>query len=325
MPSFPLSIWSLPLGAMLDGLIGDPRSWPHPVRAIGALIRGLEAVARRLVKAVGGGSFAERLAGVALAILVVGITGSTAAGIVLVADHLGPWPSLVGRALLIYWGLAMRSLGDETLRASEAVDITTARRELAMIVGRDTEALEEPEIGRACIETVAENFADAVVAPLFWFVLGGPVGLWGFKAVSTLDSMVGYRNERYRYLGWASARLDDLAAFVPARLAWLLIGLAAAITGEAAGRAWRIGWRDGRAHPSPNAGWSEAAMAGALGIQLGGPAAYGGVPSFKPHLGEPDHPIDRAMVRRSIRLMQVAAALAVLAAWGSRCGFLSLA
>lgn len=325
MPILPIAAWSLPLGALLDMLLGDPRGWPHPVRAVGGLIARLESIARRVIRATGGGAFAERVAGILLAFLVVGLTGLAAAGVVLACDQLGPGPSLVGRALLIYWGLAARSLGDETLRASEAEDLTSARRELAMIVGRDTDALEEPEIGRACIETVAENYADAVVAPLFWFVVGGPVGLWAFKAVSTLDSMVGYRNDRYRHLGWASARLDDLAAFLPARLAWLLIGLAALITGERPWNAVRIGWRDGRKHPSPNAGWGEAAMAGALSIRLGGPATYGGIPGFKPLLGEPEEPIGRATVRRSVRVMRVAAALAVLLAWGVRSGLLSLA
>jgi adenosylcobinamide-phosphate synthase len=325
MPTLPLAIWSLPLGATLDMLLGDPRGWPHPVRAIGTLIARLETVARRLLTVIGGGAFAERLAGVLLTVLVVGLTGLAAAGVVLAGDHLGAVSSLVGRTFLIYWGLAARSLGDETLRASEAGDLDSARSELAMIVGRDTGALDEPEIGRACIETVAENYGDAVVAPLFWFVIGGPVGLWAFKAVSTLDSMVGYRNDRYRHFGWAAARLDDLAAFVPARLAWLLIGLAASMTGERPWNALRIGWRDGRKHPSPNAGWGEAAMAGALSIRLGGPATYGGVPGFKPLLGEPDHPIGRATVRRSVRLMRVAAALAVGLAWGVRGGLLGLA
>lgn len=313
--SLPLTSWSLPLGALLDACLGDPRGWPHPVRLIGVLIGRLEPILRRLVQAVGGGATCERIAGVGLAVLVVGTTALTAEGVVLACDHFGPWSSLLGRSLLIYWGLAARGLGDETLRASEAVDLATARRELAMIVGRDTEALDEAEIGRACIETVAENYGDAVVAPLFWFVAGGPAGLWAFKAASTLDSMVGYRNERYRWFGWASARLDDLAAFVPARLSWLLISAAALITGERAVNALRIGWRDGRSHPSPNAGWGEAAMAGALGVRLGGPATYGGVPSMKPFLGDPDRSIDRPVVRRSIRVMQTAATLAVLLAW----------
>jgi adenosylcobinamide-phosphate synthase len=175
------------------------------------------------------------------------------------------------------------------------------------------------------VETVAENYNDAVVAPLFWFAIGGPVGIWAYKAASTLDSMVGYRDDRYRHFGWASARLDDLAALVPARIAWLLIALAALIVGERPLGALRIGWRDGRKHPSPNAAWGEAAMAGALGVRLGGPASYRGLPGFKPWLGEPDEAIDASTVRRAVRLMRLAAGLAILLAWGVRPWLLGVA
>ena len=183
------------------------------------------------------------------------------------------------RHSLIYWGLAARSLGGETLRVARAADQSFARRALSRIVGRDTSDLDRAEIDRACVETVAENTNDAVVAPLFWYAVGGPVGLWAYKAINTLDSMVGYRNDRYLRLGWASARLDDVAGFVPARLTWMLVAIASLLTGERAGAAMRVGWRDGRNHSSPNAAWGEAAMAGALGVQLGGPATYGGVPA----------------------------------------------
>lgn len=315
MPAPPLAAWSLPLGAALDAILGDPRGWPHPVRAIGRLISGLEQVLRRLLAALGAGRRGERLTGLVLAVAVAAATGATAWGLALGCDLLGVWPSLLGRAVLVYWGLAARSLGVEALRAAEAPDLALARAELAMIVGRDTADLDESEIGRACVETVAENCNDAVVAPLFWFAAGGVAGLWTYKAISTLDSMVGYRNDRYRDLGWASARLDDLAALAPARLTWLLIAAAALVSGERPGGALRIGWRDGRKHPSPNAGWGEAAMAGALGVQLGGPATYGGVPSFKPLLGDPGGPNGPATVRRSVRVMHAAAVIAVLVAW----------
>jgi adenosylcobinamide-phosphate synthase len=166
-------------------------------------------------------------------------------------------------------------------------------------------------IYRACVETVAENTTDGVVAPLFYAGLAGPVGLWVFKAISTLDSMVGYRTERYLYFGWASARADDVANFVPARLTWLLLALAALLTGQRGGAALRIGWRDGRKHPSPNAGWAEAAMAGALGVQLGGPSTYGGKLSVKPHLGDLGEPLTPATVVQAMRLMLVTAVLAL--------------
>jgi adenosylcobinamide-phosphate synthase len=187
-----------------------------------------------------------------------------------------------------------------------------------MVVGRDTEGLDRTEICRGCVETVAENSNDAVVAPLFWLAVGGPVALWVFKAVSTLDSMVGYRDEQYLRLGWASARLDDAACLVPARLTWLLVAAAAALCNESGRAAVRIGWRDGRKHQSPNAAWGEAAFAGALGVQLGGINFYHGVMNAKPLIGEPDLPIEPGTVRRAVRMMRVAALFAAALAWAVR-------
>jgi adenosylcobinamide-phosphate synthase len=314
------AVWSLPLGAALDAWLGDPRGWPHPVRAIGWLIRETERLCLTPLASMEGrhGAVLRRISGLLMATAVISLTATLASAFILACDRLGPWGSLLGRTLLVYWGLAARSLGIEALRAAQAPDLAAARRELAMIVGRDTKDLDEPEICRACVETVAENCNDAVIAPLFWFSVGGPVALWAYKAVSTLDSMVGYRNARYRDYGWASARSDDLAALIPARLTWLLITLAALLRGESAREALRIGWRDGRKHPSPNAAWGEAAMAGALGIQLGGQATYQGVPSVKPFLGNPGDPIGPETVRRAVALMQTAAFLAVGLAWAAR-------
>ncbi len=304
------ALGALPLGVALDLAAGDPRRWPHPVRAVGGLIRVTERGLRIVLGRVGGGAAGESLAGIVLATVVVGITAGVAWMLADLLGRVGGPAVLVGRGLLIYWGLAIRSLGDETLGASEAPDLATSRRELALIVGRDTDRLDGPEINRACVETIGENASDAIVAPLFWLVLGGPAGLWAFKAISTLDSMVGYRNARYLHIGRASARLDDLACLVPARLTWLLLSLAAALIGERGLAALRVGWRDGRKHPSPNAAWGEAALAGALGVQLGGRSTYGGIPAEKPRLGDPLDPIDRMTVRRAVRVMQVAALLA---------------
>jgi adenosylcobinamide-phosphate synthase len=257
-------------------------------------------------------------AGVVLAVGVIGATAGVVAGLVALADAAGVWTALAVRALLIDWGLAVRSLRDETLRASEAPELERARAELAMVVGRDTGGLDRAGVCRACVETVAENCNDAVVAPLFWYAVGGVVGLWAFKAVNTLDSLVGYRDERYRRLGWASARLDDLAGLLPARLTWLLISAGSLLVGERPAGALRVGWRDGRKHSSPNAAWGEAAMAGALGVQLGGEATYRGVPYEKPRLGDPGAPIDPATVRRAARVMTAAALLAAGLAWLAR-------
>jgi adenosylcobinamide-phosphate synthase len=187
---------------------------------------------------------------------------------------------------------------------------------LSGIVGRDTADLSPEEICRACVETVAENTNDGVVAPLFYAALAGPVGMWVYKAINTLDSMVGYRNSRYLRFGWASARMDDLANFVPARLTYLLLSLAAFLAGQRGWAAFRTGWQDGRRHPSPNSGWPEAAMAGALGVQLGGTSSYGGVSSEKPLLGKPLQKLDADRVRTAIGLMLVASWVAILAAVG---------
>jgi hypothetical protein len=158
---------------------------------------------------------------------------------------------------------------------------------------------------------VAENTTDGVVAPLFYTALAGPVGLWVYKAVSTLDSMVGYRTPRYLRFGWASARMDDVLNFLPARLTYLLMPLAALLTGRNSRQALRIGWRDGRKHPSPNSAWAEAAMAGALGVQLGGSSTYQRLPSEKAHLGDPGEPLTLDKARQAIRLMTAAAWLAL--------------
>jgi adenosylcobinamide-phosphate synthase len=318
LSSWLLSHSALPLGAALDFALGDPRQWPHPVRAIGGLIQRTEGLARALLAWRQGGPFATRLAGVGLAALVLGLTLVTTALLVWGLDRMGEPIGMIGRVLLIYWGLAARSLGREALRASEAGDLTTARRELAHIVGRDTNQLDWPEIRRACLETVGENANDGVVAPLFWFTLGGVIGLWAYKTISTLDSMVGYRDERYVDLGWASARLDDLASWLPARLTWLLLAVGALLVRERAVDALRIGWRDGREHPSPNSAWGEAALAGALRVRLGGPATYGGVLHIKPSLGEAIEPIEAATVRRGVRVLWAASAVAVVLAWATR-------
>jgi adenosylcobinamide-phosphate synthase len=264
-------------------------------------------------------------AGVVLLAVVTGAAGLAVWGVRILAIRVGGVALLAVDSLLIYWGLAIRGLAVESLAASDEPDLDRARVALAMIVGRDTAALDRPEVCRACVETVAENCNDAVVAPLFWFAVGGPVGLWIYKAINTLDSMVGYRDERYLCLGWASARADDLAGLVPARLTWLLIGVASAVVGENAAGAFRMGWRDGRKHPSPNAAWGEAAMAGALGIQLGGVASYRGVMTEKPRLGDPGGPIGPDTVHRAIRVMIAASLMAAALTWACRYWLLRLA
>ena len=280
-------------GVTLDLIVGDPRWLPHPVRAIGALATALEGVARR-------STIHLRIAGGCFWIAVVGATAA-------VVSLTLPWAS-------VYWifaFLAIRSLDAEASRVMAHLqrnDITAAREQLATIVGRDTDMLTEPEIVRAVIETVSENLSDGVVAPLFWLALGGPVAMAAYKAINTLDSMVGYRNARYRDFGYVSARMDDLANWIPARVTALLIVLLAP-------RAWRIVLRDGTSQPSPNSGYPEAAFAGALQVQLGGLSTYRGVASAKATLGDPLRPLDAAVWRDARKLFWatslVAAAIAI--------------
>jgi adenosylcobinamide-phosphate synthase len=292
----------LPVGFLLDQLLGDPPGWPHPVRWLGRLIVLFENLLRRCLP--------ERLAGICLLLMVSSVAGAVTWSILALTALIDPWVRLAAAAIVIYFGQAARSLARETaavLAACEKTDWPEARRRLSRIVGRDTADLPPEEIYRAAIETVAENTSDGVVAPLFYAALFGPVGLWVYKAINTLDSMVGYKNERYVRFGWASARADDLANFIPARLTWLLLTLAAFLCGKHGLGAFRIGWRDGRKHPSPNAAWPEAAMAGALGVQLGGPSTYQGKLSDKPCLGDGGEPMSIDKASQAIRLMLVTA------------------
>jgi adenosylcobinamide-phosphate synthase len=185
-------------------------------------------------------------------------------------------------AVLAWPGLAQRSLDDHVRRVAAALergDLEAARGAVGRIVGRDTQVLDPAGVARAAIESLAESFCDAVAAPLFWLLLLGPAGLWGYKAINTGDSLIGHREPRWRAFGWAAARTDDLANWLPARLGGTLLCVAG-------GGGWRVMWRDARRHSSPNAGWTEAAMAGVLGVRLAGPVAYDGAIADKPWIGD---------------------------------------
>uniref|UniRef100_A0A831XFG0 Cobalamin biosynthesis protein CobD n=1 Tax=Geobacter metallireducens TaxID=28232 RepID=A0A831XFG0_GEOME len=302
----------VPAAVLLDLLLGDPRRLPHPVVAIGRLITALEKPLRRLVAN-------ERLGGVFLLLLTVGVTYGIAWGVVRGAEVIHPAAGVVVSALLGWTSLAARSLHGESKLVADALlrgDLPEARRFLSRIVGRDTADLPEQEIWRGAVETVAENSSDGVIAPLLFLMVGGAPLALAYKAVNTLDSMVGYRNERYLRFGWASARFDDLANLVPARLTGLLMALAAPLVGLSGINAWRIMLRDGRNHSSPNSGIPEAAAAGALGVRLGGTNFYFGKPVAKPTIGDPTRPLDAAAWRGAVRLMYGAEGLLLLA-WGA--------
>jgi adenosylcobinamide-phosphate synthase len=278
---FSALIFFLALAA--DAIIGDPPRWPHMVRGMGGIAGALEKLSFRYLRS----PKLLRLAGLGLVLVVVG--GSAAA--TCLALHLAElaWPPLAA-AMAVILGFECLSAGQLWREARDVAkplregDLDTARQRLSMIVGRDTAELTPAGIRRAVIETIAENLNDGVVAPLFYLVLGGPAAAVAYKAVNTLDSMVGYQSPRYRHLGFFPAKLDDLAGWLPARLTALMLAAAAGLLGLSAGKSLRVLMRDHKAHKSPNAGWPEAAMAGALGLRLGGPNHYGGVLVEKPWL-----------------------------------------
>jgi adenosylcobinamide-phosphate synthase len=291
------------LGAVLmDLVLGDPAWLPHPVVFIGRMIARLEALLRKLVPN-------ERFAGILLLLMTVGLSMGGVYLLLQVMGMIHPMLAELSGMMLGYTCLAARSLHLESARVADAIgcgDLKAARSALAMIVGRDTGHLEEPEIWRGGVETVAENSSDGVIAPLLFLMAGGPVLAIAYKAVNTLDSMVGYRNEQYIRFGWASARFDDLCNWLPSRLTGLLMVLAAPFVGLSGSGAWRIMRRDARNHSSPNSGFPESATAGALGIQLGGVNRYFGKEVEKPTIGDPLRPLDKAAWLGAVRLMYAA-------------------
>ena len=281
---------------MLDLVFGDPQWLPHPVRGIGKIASASEKFWRNT-------RLPLRLAGVWFFVTVVGTA------VILV--RLSPrWANIYW----IYSLLACRDLHRQSglvVRALDGGNIEEARRKLSWIVGRDTADLGEGEIMRAVVETVAENLSDGVIAPLFYLLLAGPPGMAAYKSINTLDSMVGYRNQRYCEFGWASARMDDVANYVPARLTALLVWISAILPNLSIRRSITVTLRDGGKHPSPNAGYPEAAVAGALGVQLGGLNFYAGVPSRKPLLGNAVNPLRRDAFRQVRTILYLSEAIFV--------------
>lgn len=281
-------ILALMIGFVLDLLLGDPEWLYHPVCIIGKYISFMEKKLRKR-----GGNL--RKSAVFLTASTVLLTMAVVAVLMWLLSLIGRIPLLIGMSLLNWMGIAVTCMSKEARGVAKALDkgIDVGRTQVARIVGRDTQSLNEEEIIKATIETVAENTTDGVISPLFYAAIGGPVLLWGFKAASTLDSMVGYLDEKYRDIGWSSAKLDDVLNYLPARITALLMCLAAFFTGMDGKNAWRIVQRDHANHKSPNCAWSEAAAAGAMHIQLGGTHDYFGKPIEKPTIGDADRPAQR--------------------------------
>ncbi|GGX82545.1 cobalamin biosynthesis protein CobD [Litchfieldella qijiaojingensis] len=300
----PLSLWGMSLllaAIVLDLMVGDPRWIPHPVVGMGRLIATLERTWNR------GTSRARRWKGGLLTgVVVLGVYGIVWA-VIAGASRLHPWLGLAVELWLLASALAIKGLRDAAVTVAGPLvhgDLMAARQALSMIVGRDTQELSEAEVTRGAVETVAENTVDGITAPLFWALLGGVPLALAYKAVNTLDSMVGYRNARYADFGYTSAKLDDLANWLPSRLTALCLWVAAlAIPGSRRWGALAGTWRDAPRHPSPNAGWPEAMMAWLLGVQLGGTNTYAGQPSHRARLGEPLEPLNGGHIARAVRHM----------------------
>lgn len=296
---------------LLDLFLGDPRKLPHPVVGMGNAIAFFEPRFRRVFKN-------PLTAGIFFALFLVGAVYLTA----WVSIHWAGWiHPLVGAGLqtvLLFFCFSVKGLKDAAMAVAAPLssgDLATARERVGMIVGRETQHLDQAGVTRAAVETVAENLVDGFLAPLFWAVILGVPGALAYKMINTLDSMVGYRNDRYLLFGRASARLDDAANFIPARLSVLIIAAAAAVLPHMSGAgALRVGMSEGRRHKSPNAGFPEAAFAGALNIRLGGPSIYHGRQVDKPFIGSAFDDPDLSMVHQACRLMQASSMAGLLGA-----------
>ncbi|MFH1096721.1 MAG: adenosylcobinamide-phosphate synthase CbiB [Candidatus Desantisbacteria bacterium] len=280
-----------------DLIIGDPECLPHPVRWMGKLIGFLD---KRWNKGIG---WFVRIKGIFLTIVVVGITTALAYLSIEISKRIHPLLGALAGIYVAYTTFAIKDLcvkARDILRELEKGSIVNARHKLSMIVGRDTQCLQQDEIIVATIESVAESTNDGVIAPLFYLILGGPVLAIAYRAINTLDSMVGYKNEKYMNFGWFSARLDDIVNFIPARICGFLIPVSSFLLGKGFSSSFSIMFRDHRNHASPNSGIPEAAMSGALGIRLGGDAWYGGIFHKRPFMGEDKREIAAAMINQAL-------------------------
>lgn len=303
--------WQIVPAFLLDLAVGDPRGIPHPVIIIGKGIDRVEKFLRRLAAPMLG----LRASGVILTMIIVGGSYFVTWGLISFARQWNQWLGLAVTVWLLSTTLAVKCLyqaAEEIYQLLKKGQLDMARQKVGWIVGRDTARLDEPEIVRATVETVAENIVDGIIAPLFYAFIGGLPLAMAYKAVNTLDSMVGYKNEKYIQFGWFSARLDDVANYIPARITGILLLIATTLAGQDTGRAFRTWRRDAKEHPSPNSGIPESIVAGALGIRLGGLNYYGSRESFRAYMGEALAELERRHIRETTRIMFITSFLAVL-------------
>ncbi|WEG72742.1 adenosylcobinamide-phosphate synthase CbiB [Vagococcus intermedius] len=296
---------------LLDSLLGDPYTWPHPVKLIGNSIAFLDNFIQKNIK----NKQVKYVAGLFLWLIIVLGTGLVTITLLKVATSIHPVIGLLVSLYLSYTTLAMKSLafeGKKMIKVLKEGSLEEARKQVGMIVGRDTSELNKKEICQATIETIAENTNDGMIAPLFYLVIGGPVLGMMYKAVNTLDSMVGYKNKKHLEVGAVSAILDDVFSFIPARITWLLMMLLSFILPFDGRNAVKIGWRDRYNHKSPNSAFPEAVVAGALGIQLGGTHLYHGVEVYKPTIGENLKAVDYEDIVKTNQLLYETSFVALL-------------
>jgi adenosylcobinamide-phosphate synthase len=303
------------LGFLLDCAVGDPYNIPHPIKLIGRLIGTLEKLVRKRMKNL-------RLGGVILGMTVILLSTAVPLALLLVCYHFSLIVGIVAETVLCCYMLAARCLCRESMkvcRAAESGDTEAARKAVSMIVGRDTAVLERDGIIRAAVETVAENTSDGVTAPLFYMGLGGAVGAFFYKSVNTMDSMIGYKDEKFADIGRFAAKLDDVLNYIPSRLTAFFMVIAAPISGLDGRNAFRIWRRDRRNHASPNSAQTESACAGALHLRLAGDAWYFGKLHKKPYIGDDDRPVEPADIRRANKLMYVTSVFMLIISAAARC------
>ena len=305
-------IFAFFLGFLLDLLLGDPYCFPHPIRLIGCLIAELEKWLWK--KNIPGKEKKEVKRGMLLVVIVLTITAVVTASILIVAYYINPYLGVVVEIIMTYQILATKCLRVESMKVYKSLKedgIEAARKTVSMIVGRDTAGLDEEGVAKAAIETVAENTSDGVIAPMLYTALGGPIFGFLYKAVNTMDSMVGYKNDKYLYFGRVAAKLDDVVNFLPARISAYLMILASFLCGtNYDGRqAYRIYKRDNKNHASPNSAQTESVCAGALGIKLAGDASYFGKVVKKPYIGDALRKVEYEDIKRVNHLMYLTAGI----------------
>lgn len=305
-----LIILVMVIAYLLDLIIGDPYSFPHPVRFIGNLIRFTEGKIRKIFKS----KNQLKIGGFLLWTITVGFT-ALVTGLILNLLCINNIFYVIIASIILYTTLSTKCLADEAKKIYEVLktgDIEKSRKQLSYIVGRDTTSLSENEIIRATVETVAENTVDGIISPMMYGFIGGPVLAMAYKAINTLDSMVGYKNEKYGDIGFASAKIDDIANFIPARITPFFMMIASFILGFNSKKSIKIAMRDRKNHKSPNCAYAEGAVAGALEVQLGGTNMYFGEKIYKPTIGDKDRELEAEDILRTNKIMYLTSFIALV-------------